>query len=249
MADKRAYFKLDVGYLTNPKVALLAIERPSAVLLHIASIAYSAQHLTDGLVPVALLLRLNGAAQKDADALFGAGLWHDLDDGKAEIHDYLEHQRSAAEAKQATDKAMRAAGARWNASSNASSMPDAKRSASASPMPREKRERDINDGAFDAFWAAYPKKVGKGQAVKAWNAATKRADAADIVAGLTASCAAWKSAGTEARFIPNPATWLNGERWADETAPEPTADEWIAPPPQDWEAIRAAAQAEKAGRA
>jgi hypothetical protein len=109
-------------------------------------------------------------------------------------------------------------------------------------------KRDASASEFDTFWAAYPKKVGKGQAVKAWAAAAKRADVADIIAGLKAACASWKDAGTETRFIPNPATWLNGERWADEPITTPADScEWVAPPPQDWDAIRAAARAQKAG--
>lgn len=147
MADKRAYFKLDVGYLTNPKVASLALDHPQTVLLHIASIAYAAQHLTDGVVPVRLLLRINGASETDADLLFKSGLWIDTGNDTAEIHDYLEHQRSAAEVKVAEDKAKRAAHARWNASS----MPQALPTASESAMPREReRERDINNKGASA---------------------------------------------------------------------------------------------------
>lgn len=137
MADKRAYFKLDVGYMTNPKVLSVLDESPTAVLLHIASIGYAAQHLTDGVVPVKALLRMTGATAEDADLLLAAGLWvNGPTGGKAEIHDYLEHQRSAAEAKGASEKAKRAASARWDASSNASSMPNASETA----MPREERE-------------------------------------------------------------------------------------------------------------
>lgn len=143
MADKRAYFKLDVGYMSNPKVLSVLDESTTAILLHIASIGYAAQHLTDGIVPVKALLRMTGATQDDADLLIAAGLWVDgPTGGKAEVHDYLEHQRSSTEAKGASEKAKRAASARWDASSNASSMPDAMPDASESAMPREKRERE-----------------------------------------------------------------------------------------------------------
>lgn len=148
MADKRAYFKLDVGYMTNPKVLAVLDESPTAILLHIASIGYAAQHLTDGIVPVKALLRMTGATADDADLLLAAGLWVDgPTGGKAEVHDYLEHQRSAAEAKGASEKAKRAASARWDASRNAPSMPDASESA----MPREEREeREENKGGSGA---------------------------------------------------------------------------------------------------
>lgn len=73
---------------------------------------------------------------------------------------------------------------------------------------------------FDAFWDAYGKKVGKGAAEKAWTKAIKQAAAVAII-GAAVEHRAWHlRAGTEARFIPHPATWLNEKRWADER-PEP----------------------------
>lgn len=144
MPDKRAYFKVDVGYLTNPKVALLAIERPQAVLLHLASIAYSAQHLTDGRVPLPLILRLNAATQEDADQLISCGLWESAGDGYVTVHDYLEHQRSAVEVKAATEKAKHAADVRWSASSMPDALLHAVPDAVPNGMPREREERDTN---------------------------------------------------------------------------------------------------------
>lgn len=149
MADKRAYFKLDVGYLTNPKVAAVGLQSPSAVLLHIGSIGYAAQHLTDGEVPVPLLLRLTGATSDDADLLYASGLWEvGRQDGLAVVHDYLRHQRSADEVKNASDAGKKGAASRWgakgNAKGNADRMPTAEGDASESgmrtPMPREERE-------------------------------------------------------------------------------------------------------------
>lgn len=224
MADKRAYFKLDVGYLTNPKVAAVAAESPTAVLLHIEAIAYAAQHLTDGVVPLALIVRLAGATKGDAELLIRAGMLIDLGDGDVEVHDYLEHQRSAAEVKGSTDKARRAAHARWssedstehaegNASSNASGMPN--------PMPREKeRKRDnttprpATPDTFDPWWAVYPRKDAKGQARPAYKAALKKVGADELLA-LTVQWAQ-DHAGDDRQFLPLPASWLNGERWADE---------------------------------
>lgn len=161
MADKRAYARLDVGYLTNPKIAGIAATSPTAVLLHIGSICYAAQHLTDGRVPVALILRLTGATAEDEAILRDAGLWEDAgDDRHAIVHDYLEHQRSAAEAKAAGDSGRAAAHARWksqrgahaegNAEGNADRMPDPMRDPMPDPMrgpmPRE-REREITPTA------------------------------------------------------------------------------------------------------
>jgi hypothetical protein len=70
--------------------------------------------------------------------------------------------------------------------------------------------------AFEEFWSRYPKKEGKGAAVKAWKAATKKAEPSAILAGLDARVASWSAANTERKFIPLPTTWLNQERWTDE---------------------------------
>jgi hypothetical protein len=71
---------------------------------------------------------------------------------------------------------------------------------------------------FDAFWQAYPKKTAKDDARKAFE---KRKPDADMLGQMLAALAvqktspAWtKDAG---QFIPNPATWLNGGRWQDES--------------------------------
>ncbi|WP_282795154.1 hypothetical protein [Streptomyces sp. CC224B] len=77
---------------------------------------------------------------------------------------------------------------------------------------------------FDDFWAAYPRRVAKGAARNAWARALKRgADPAAITAAATRHAAQWRAAHTEPRFIPYPATWLNSERYDDETDPTPPA--------------------------
>lgn len=151
MSDKRAYFKLDVGYLTNPKVADILDEHPTAVLLHIGSIAYSAQHLTDGIVPVGLLMRIAAASDGDDQVLFDAGLWVERSNGRAEVHDYLMHQRSSTEAKGASDKAAAAARARWDAREDATEhAPEdaqciAKSNVTAMPREREREREEVRD--------------------------------------------------------------------------------------------------------
>lgn len=82
---------------------------------------------------------------------------------------------------------------------------------------------------FDEFWQLYPRKVGKGQALKAWKAANKKANPEAIVAGLRAHLPGW--AKSEAKFIPHATTWLNGERWADEVEqPQSVPAGW----PEGW---------------
>ena len=68
---------------------------------------------------------------------------------------------------------------------------------------------------FEAFWDAYPKKISKQAALKAWNKAVKIADPADIIAG--AKRYAQMVQGSEKQFIKGPDGWLNAGRWEDET--------------------------------
>lgn len=65
---------------------------------------------------------------------------------------------------------------------------------------------------FDTFWKAYPRRVGKLDAQKAYTRARTQASAAEILDGV-------------ARYVVNkpeyadwchPATWLNKGRWMDE---------------------------------
>ena len=77
--------------------------------------------------------------------------------------------------------------------------------------------RSEADGLFARFWDAYPRKIGKGAAAKAF-ARLKSPEA--LVTRMLAALEAvsrseqWQREG--GRFIPNPATWLNQRRWEDE---------------------------------
>ncbi|MET4034945.1 MULTISPECIES: helix-turn-helix domain-containing protein [unclassified Bradyrhizobium] len=69
---------------------------------------------------------------------------------------------------------------------------------------------------FPDFWSAYPKRVAKAQAEKAFAAAIKRsADPAAMIDGAKRYAA--ERAGQDPKFTKHPATWLNGECWLDES--------------------------------
>lgn len=65
---------------------------------------------------------------------------------------------------------------------------------------------------FEDFWYIYPKKVGKKTAVKVWMKIQPNKESFQKIADHLAS--AFKD--TKKQFIPNPTTYLNGERWNDE---------------------------------
>jgi hypothetical protein len=80
-----------------------------------------------------------------------------------------------------------------------------------------KKRMTYDDPGFQAFWSAYPNKKAKSAALKAF---TKlKPDTALLAEMLKAievqkQSAQWQK--DNGQYIPNPATWLNQERWEDE---------------------------------
>ena len=89
-------------------------------------------------------------------------------------------------------------------------------------QPKEPTEKEPSpmERRFAAFWAAYPKKVGKGAAEKSF-AKYKPDDelTARMIQAVQAARRSdqWQKDGGQ--YIPNPATWLNQKRWEDEIQP------------------------------
>lgn len=66
------------------------------------------------------------------------------------------------------------------------------------------------------FWPAYPKRVGKAAAFKAWAKLSPTQAQLDAIMDAVEKHKLTTWAGKEPQFIPHPATWLNGRRWEDE---------------------------------
>lgn len=85
---------------------------------------------------------------------------------------------------------------------------------------RSSRGDDLAAEGFASFWQAYPRKVAKAAALKAWG--KLRPDAslqAAILAGLQAAARSEQWTRDGGAYIPHPATWLNGRRWEDDLTP------------------------------
>lgn len=78
------------------------------------------------------------------------------------------------------------------------------------------------------FWPAYPRRVGKGQALKAFRAARKQNDLETIMAGVRRYAASRQ--GENPEFTKHASTWLNGQCWLDEADPKFTAHRNEPPP-------------------
>jgi len=71
---------------------------------------------------------------------------------------------------------------------------------------------------FEAFWSAYPKKTGRGDAEQAWQKMRPPLDDVLTALGWQRQQQSWVK--DKGQFIPMPSTWLNQKRWLDEpTAP------------------------------
>jgi hypothetical protein len=68
---------------------------------------------------------------------------------------------------------------------------------------------------FEAWWDAYPRKRDKGHAAKAYRAARKKVDADTLLTAIKAQTPSITARGID--YVPYPATWLNGERWTDQS--------------------------------
>lgn len=95
-------------------------------------------------------------------------------------------------------------------------------------------QRKAVEERFDLFWAAYPKKTGKGYARKIF---LKIAPSKELFERMMAAlekakrCEQWvKDRG---QYIPYPSTWLNQERWDDDYGPTPAPGP--GQPPEDFD--------------
>lgn len=79
---------------------------------------------------------------------------------------------------------------------------------------KKKNKVNIYTPEFEEWYAHYPRKVNKPAAAKAYLSAAEKADQATLIAGIQTIDA------SEPKYIPHPATWLNGERWNDTVVQE-----------------------------
>jgi hypothetical protein len=102
---------------------------------------------------------------------------------------------------------------------------ESKRESKRNQTPSEEEEVEVEEEErdkppyplFDAFWAAYPRKTGKGAARKSWDRLGPDRELAEaIIAAVRAQERNPQWLRDDGRFIPHPATWLNQRRWEDE---------------------------------
>lgn len=150
------------------------------------------------------------------DEIVAAGLVVLYGDGLAYIPSFAKHQninpRESASTLPAPD-----AGPQKRRVSDASvthSEEGKERKAIARQVTRGASER------FERFWQAYPKKVSKGQAEKAFAKLVTDDTLLDIILAALARARErpdWQKDGGQ--FVPYPATWLGARGWEDDLGP------------------------------
>lgn len=84
--------------------------------------------------------------------------------------------------------------------------------------PKPPKEKHLPDG-FPEFYAAYPNKKARQNAERAW---TKLNPTPDLQRTIMAALEIQKRSSDwtkeHGRYVPHPATWLNGRRWEDEVS-------------------------------
>ncbi|SDL15262.1 hypothetical protein SAMN05428985_11079 [Nocardioides sp. YR527] len=163
---------------------------------------------TDGWVPAEELDRWDSNAEILAQRLVDANLWvAEERDGEPgfQFWQWTDHQESAEKINAKREKN------RVRMANNRGTSPSPAPRPKATPKPKPE---PADDGGFDEFWAAYPKKQSKKTAQTAYAKARKSAPAETIMKGLVMAKAMWQ--GKDPQFIPHAATWLNGGRWEDE---------------------------------
>lgn len=105
--------------------------------------------------------------------------------------------------------------------------PDAPLTATSSngsnnPRPAPGSAAELEE-AFECFYAVYPRKVGKGDARKAWPVAVKTAAFPQKIIDGAARYAE-EVRGKDQNYVKHPGPWLRAERWLDEPGANRTAN-------------------------
>lgn len=255
-SDKRLWAKVDLGYLTNPKMSEVLDESTTAPLMHIASILHCAQHLTDGEASPRAMMRMVGGNAQDIELLVKNGLWHEPghecaecpqpEEGRIYVHNYLNHNVSSDKVSEKSEKARQAANERWAKERNAQSMRNAsdahakrnarsdqirsdQNTAHASDDAPKKRPTKKSDNAHNEdpeFAKFWESYPLKKDKKRAYDVFVKVIEKVDLETLIQGAINYTNDPTRNPTHTRHASTWLNNNNWED--SPNVTA----APPPQ-----------------
>ena len=229
MKDDRLYAKFTLDFPDHPKILCLS---PEAKWALVDLTIYSRRHMTDGFIAKAVALAKHGLdvclELATNDAVNPSLI--EVETGY-QIHDFALHQSTKAEIEALAVKRRRAGQRGGQARAKqvlkqSGSKINPETETETETETEEQKQKTSSPAApsmpkypapFEAFWAVYPRKTGKGQALTAWEKARRKIGDQPLIAaaGIFAS----DPNLPETEFIPHAATWLNGCRWDDGPLP------------------------------
>lgn len=196
-------------------------------------------HSTDGLLEGYTLATIDEETWKGFGAAMQQIRWLEETDDGLIIPEFDIHNGASAK-KRAQDTKLKKSNRAPDKSANGSWTANGHLSGDEADIDRTRVELDKRknktpiapkgaDCRFDRFWQAYPSKVGKDAARKAFE---KRKPDDGLVDEMVAAIgrqrdsAKWRK--DDGQYIPNPATWLNEGRWQDEITDSHAANDVFA---------------------
>ena len=86
----------------------------------------------------------------------------------------------------------------------------------AAVSPKKRLLTTAQQVQFERFWAAYPKKVSKGQAMATWKKLNSDGTLTDAIIAGVERAKTGDNRFRDAEYIPHASTWLNSAGWMDE---------------------------------
>lgn len=243
------WVRIDDGFATHPKV-VVAGPLPALIQIRAICYASQHKTdgmIPDGVVHLFLegfkALGFSADPVEWGNVMVVSGLWEREDNKCYRIHDYLDWNVSKDEyntmRKQKSLAGQKGMKSRWGKRSqritpvispvitpvitdayhHTSTSTDTSSLNSLPPIRNLQSNGHSQD--FDQFWAAYPKKVGKLAALKAWTKAKHLPMVEKILETLTMQKLSEQWTRDNGQYIPNPATWINEGRWDDQPAARP----------------------------
>lgn len=211
---------------------------PDAVALWGMALSWSMDNKTDGVIeadaiPQILPVLSAARARAAVKVLTTRKLW-DREPGGYKVHDFTDYNATDEYLESRRDAGRKAAEARWGHADR-----NANRNADGNTEEEEEVEEEKNlttpradrAGAretFKGFWTAYPRKVKKALALRAWlKLSPDQALVEQILAAVKAQAASPDWAAENGRYIPHPANWLRDRGWEDEVPAATHDDEEI----------------------
>jgi hypothetical protein len=227
------WIKMRVDLATDPAViqiaALTGLDEDTVVGKLYRVWAWADAHTTDGRLGCGLTV-VDRLARHDgfATAMESVG-WLTVDDGGVVLPHFDRHNGKTAKAR--AQAAKRASAQRQRDGSVTPALRERDGSVTkCAPREEKRREEKTKDPktqtppaaaervTAEDVYSAYPRKVGKADAVRAIESAMRIIDAPTLLAKVREYATSPLVGSSPPRFIPHPATWFRQGRWADDPA-------------------------------